>query len=53
MCPVVLRMLMNMYINLQIHAKWNNALLQQRIVKIELNDAVAYLLVFFSVYLIS
>ena len=34
MCPVVLRMLMNMYINQQIQVKWNNAISKQSSIKI-------------------
>ena len=48
MCPVVLRMLMNMYINQQIQVKWNNAILSRVILKMELNKAIAYLLVFLA-----
>ena len=48
MCPVGLRMLMNMYIIQQIQVKWNNAFLSRVILKMELNKAVAYLLVFLA-----
>ena len=48
MCPVVLRMLMNMYINQQIQVKWNNAISKQSNIKNGVIQGVAYLLVFLA-----
>ena len=51
MCPVVLRMLMNMYINQQIQVKWNNAISKQSNIKNGVKQGGCLSPSLFSVYL--
>ena len=51
MCPVVLRMLINMYINQQIHVKWNNTIFKQSNIKNGVKQGGCLSPSLFSVYL--
>ena len=51
MCPVVLRMLMNMYISQQIQVKWNNAISKQINIKNRVKQSGCLSPSLFSVYL--
>ena len=51
MCPIVLRLLINMYINQKIHVKWNNVLSKQYSISNSVKQGGCLSPTLFSIYI--